>query len=117
RLDALLADPGLAQTVDNANAITGRLRKVAESGEIDRIGKNLHWRVQWAGGLLGDNQYDIRGVIQDLRTVAANLRTLSETAKHYPPGLLVGGPPQKVQLPNDFKLDDTKPNKTKKEPK
>jgi phospholipid/cholesterol/gamma-HCH transport system substrate-binding protein/paraquat-inducible protein B len=112
RLDTLLADPALGQTISNASVITARLRKVAETGEIDRIAKNLDGTVQRVEALLGDNQYDVRGVIQDLRVTAANLRTLSETAKHYPPGLLVGGPPKRVDLPNDLK-----PNNAKKEPK
>jgi len=30
---------------------------------------------------------------------ADNLRTLSENIKRYPAGALVGGPPEKVQLP------------------
>ena len=105
RADKLLAEPGLQQTVANAAAITARLRKTAENGEIDRIAKNLDRVVQRADALLADNQYDIRGVVQDLRMIAANLRTVSETAKHYPPGLLVGGPPQKVQLPNESKRE------------
>ena len=112
RVDALLAEPALGQTIGNAGVITGRLRKIAESGDIDRIAKNLDFTMQRADALIGDNQYDIRGVIQDLRVTAANLRTLSETAKHYPPGLLVGGPPQKTELPNDVK-----PNNSKKGPK
>jgi len=112
RADALLGDPALGQTIGNASVITARLRKIAESGEINRIANNLDSTLQRADALLGDNQYDIRGVIQDLRVTAANLRTLSETAKHYPPGLLVGGPPQPVQLPSA-----AKPSNAKKEPK
>jgi hypothetical protein len=63
--------------------------------------KNLDRTIQRADALLGDNQYDIRAVVQDLRVTADNLRTLSEIAKRYPPGLLIGGPPQKVQLPKE----------------
>jgi ABC-type transporter Mla subunit MlaD len=112
RVDALLGDPALAQTIGNTSVITARLRKMTDSGEINRIAKNFDSTLQRADALLGDNQYDIRGVIQDLRATAANLRTLSETAKHYPPGLLVGGPPQTVQLPSG-----SKPTNSKKEPK
>ena len=49
--------------------------------------------------LIGDNQYDVRVIVQDLRVTADNLRVLSETVKRYPAGVLVGGPPDKVQLP------------------
>jgi phospholipid/cholesterol/gamma-HCH transport system substrate-binding protein/paraquat-inducible protein B len=105
RIDRLLADPGLDQTVGNAAAITGRLRKVAEGGELDRAANKLHLAIQRVDALLADNQYDIRGAVQDLRVTVSNLRTLSETAKRYPPGLLVGGPPEKVQLRNESRKE------------
>jgi len=101
RLDELLADPALKRTVGDVSATTGRLRKIAENGELDRIARNLDRTVQRAEALLADNQYDIRGAVQDLRVTADNLRVLSEIVKRYPPGLLVGGPPQKVQLPKE----------------
>jgi ABC-type transporter Mla subunit MlaD len=101
RLDELLADPGLRQTVDNAAAVSGHLRKLAENGDLERIVKNIDRTAQRADALLGDNQYDVRGMVRDLRVTADNLRTLSEIVKRYPPGLLVGGPPQRVQLPKE----------------
>ena len=103
RLDKLLADPGLRQTVDNAAAVTERLRKIAESGELDRVVRSIDETVQRLDAILGDNQYDARTIIQDLRVTAANLRTLSETVKRYPAGALLGGPPDKVVLPKESK--------------
>jgi len=99
RLDALLAGPGLTQTVDNTAAFTARLRAAADSGELDRILKDLDAATQRANAMLGDNQYDVRVIVQDLRATADNLRTLSETAKRYPAGLLIGGPPEKIERP------------------
>ena len=101
RVDAQLADPALGQTLANAAAITGRLRKLSESGDIDRTVKKLDLTLQRVDALLADNQYDIRGVIQDLRVAASNLRTVSENAKRYPPGVLISGPPEKIQVPNN----------------
>ena len=103
RLDKLLADPGLQQTVDNVAAFTERLRKIGESGELDRVVRNIDEAVQRLDGMLGDNQYDVRTILQDLRVTANNLRTLSETVKRYPAGALIGGPPDKVVLPKDSK--------------
>jgi len=105
RVDAILADPALGQTVKNAAVITGRLSKVAESGEIDRITKKLDLTLQRVDALLADNQYDIRGLVQDLRVTAANLRTLSENVKRFPPGVLISGPPEKVQVPSNQKKE------------
>ncbi len=99
RLDALLADPGLRQTVDNAAAFTARLRTIAVSGRIDRIVKDLDQTIQRVDALVGNNQYDVRVIVQDLRATADNLRGLSEKAKRYPAGLLIGGPPEKADMP------------------
>ena len=103
RLDKLLANPGLRQTVDNAAALTARLRKIAQSGELDRVVRNIDETVQRLDAMLGDNQYDVRTILQDLRVTVDNLRTFSETVKRYPAGALLGGPPEKVVLPKESK--------------
>lgn len=99
RLDALLADPGLRKSVDNVAAFSDRLRKLADTGDLDRIAKNLDDMTARIDAVVADNQHDVRVIVQDLRTTADNLRTLSEHLKRYPAGALVGGPPEKVQLP------------------
>ena len=103
RLDKLLATPGFQQTADDAAVFAGRLRKIAESGELERMVKSLDQTVRRADAMLGNNQYDVRATIQDLRATAANLRTLSEIAKNYPAGVLIGGPPKKVTLQKESK--------------
>jgi ABC-type transporter Mla subunit MlaD len=103
RLDKVLADPGLQQTVANAGVISARLRKIAEAGELDSLAKNLDQAILRVNALIGENQHDVRGMIQDLRVTSDNLRTLSENIKRNPSGLLVGGPPQKVQMPKESK--------------
>jgi phospholipid/cholesterol/gamma-HCH transport system substrate-binding protein/paraquat-inducible protein B len=101
RLDALLADPGFEQTVDNLAGITARLRKLADDGDLDHMITRIDATVERLDALIGDNQYDARVIVQDLRVTADNLRTVSETVKRYPAGALVGGPPDKVQLPGN----------------
>ena len=104
RLDALLADPGLKQTVDNVAAISARVRKLADNGDLDRMVKRIDDTAERLDALIGDNQYDVRVIVQDLRVTADNLRVLSETVKRYPAGALVGGPPEKVQLPGNSQM-------------
>jgi len=99
RLDRLLADPAVKQTVDNTAVFTNSLRKLADSGEIDRMVTSINDAAQSIEGLVVDNQYDVRVIVQDLRATAGNLRTLSATLKRYPAGVLIGGPPDKLQLP------------------
>jgi phospholipid/cholesterol/gamma-HCH transport system substrate-binding protein/paraquat-inducible protein B len=103
RVDKLLADPALQQTVANAGVISARLRKITETGELDALAKNLDQTILRVNAMIGENQHDIRGMIQDLRVTSDNLRTLSENIKRNPSGLLVGGPPQKVQMPKESK--------------
>jgi len=99
RLDKLLANPSLERTVDNVGEISDRLRKLADSGDLDRLVRRIAEAADRLDALIGDNQYDVRVMVQDLRTTANNLRVLSENIKRYPAGALVGGPPDKVQLP------------------
>jgi phospholipid/cholesterol/gamma-HCH transport system substrate-binding protein/paraquat-inducible protein B len=99
RLDGILADPGIKQTVDNAAAFSGGLRKLADNGELDRMVKRIGDAAERLDALIGDNQYDVRVIVKDLRVTADNLRVLSESVKRYPAGALVGGPPEKVQFP------------------
>ena len=99
RIDRLLADPALKLTLDNAAVISVRVRQVTDDGELDRLVKDLDDASGRVDALVGDNQYDVRAIVEDLRTTSGNLRALSEDIKRYPAGVLVGGPPEKIQLP------------------
>ena len=99
RLDAVLSDPSLSKTLDNAATISSRLRQLVDDGELDRLVRSLDEAVGRLDGVIGDNQYDVRVLVQDLRVTAENLRALSETIKRDPAGALLGGPPQKIQIP------------------
>jgi ABC-type transporter Mla subunit MlaD len=100
-LDGLLADPGLKQALDNIVEISARLRKLVSSGDIDRTARSLDAAAARLSLVIGDNQFDVRVIVQDLRVTADNLRVLSETIKRNPAGALLGGPPKKVQLPGE----------------
>jgi len=99
RLDGLLGDPALHETVENVAVASSSLRRVAEEGDIDRMVKGVGGAAERLDVILDDNQYDLRGIVQDLRSTSANLRELSETIKRYPAGALVAGPPRKIELP------------------
>lgn len=103
RLDQLLADPGLKRSVDNVAAFTGDLRRLSGNGKLDRMVKSLNDLAGRLDGMVGDNQYDVRVIIQDLRVTADNLRAVSESIKRYPAGALIGGPPDRIQVPGSTK--------------
>jgi len=96
-----LGDPKIGQSVANIEAVTDRLRKLAEAGEFDRITKKLDDLIARLDAMVADNQYDVRAIIQDLRVTANNLRAVSESVKRYPAGALIGGPPEKVEIPKE----------------
>ena len=99
RVAALLEDASVRQTLDNTAAISARVRKFAEEGDLDRMVKRVDEVAERLDGLIGDNQYDVRVIVQDLRVTSQNLRAVSEGVKRYPAGVLVGGPPERLQLP------------------
>lgn len=99
RLDRLLASPQLPAALNDLAQAAARLRKIADSGELDRLLSNLDRLSARTDQLVGSNQYDVRVLVEDLRSSAANLRALTETAKLYPAGLLFGEPPPPVVLP------------------
>jgi ABC-type transporter Mla subunit MlaD len=96
RVDRLLAD--LKPSIDNFAVVTASLRGLADRGDLDRTITRIDAAVERLNGLMGDNQYDVRVIVQDLRVTADDLRELSATIKRYPAGALVGGPPEKVRL-------------------
>jgi len=99
RLDGLLADPGLKQTIDNVADVTVRLRRFAASGELDRTVRRIDDLASRLDGTVRDNRYDVRAIVQDLHVTADNIRSLSDNLKRNPAGVLLGGPPEKVQFP------------------
>jgi ABC-type transporter Mla subunit MlaD len=99
RLDSLVGDPALRETLQNVSVLSGRLRRISDDGDLDRLVKEIDEATGRLDGVLGDNQYDVRVIVQDLRATAENLRAMSETIKRDPAGVLLSGPPQKVQIP------------------
>jgi len=98
-LDALASDPSLKNTLQNVAVISGRLRKAADDGGFDRTLKGIDEAAERLDVLLADNQNDVRGIVEDLRVTAANVRGLSESLKRYPAGALFGPPPARIELP------------------
>jgi phospholipid/cholesterol/gamma-HCH transport system substrate-binding protein len=98
-LAARLRDPALEGSVENVAVITARVRRLTENGDLDRVVKGIEGATQRLDILIGDNQYDVRAIVRDLRVTADNLRVLSETLKRDPAGVLLGGPPPRIQLP------------------
>jgi ABC-type transporter Mla subunit MlaD len=78
QLDRLLGNPALETAPKDISVMTGRLKRIAESGELEDFARNLNQTLARAEAILSNNQYDIRAAIEDLRVTADNLRTLTE---------------------------------------
>jgi ABC-type transporter Mla subunit MlaD len=98
-LDSLVGDPAVKETLGNITILSGQLRRFSDDGDLDRLVKGMDEAAARLDVLLGDNQYDVRGIVQDLRMTAGNLRALSDSIRRDPAGVLLGGPPEKVQFP------------------
>ena len=100
RIDRILAAAPIDQTLRKLDSAATRIDALlADDGDVDRMVTHIDEMAQRLAALIGDNQYDVRVIVQDLHVTADNLRELSETVKHYPAGALVAGPPDRVQLP------------------
>jgi phospholipid/cholesterol/gamma-HCH transport system substrate-binding protein/paraquat-inducible protein B len=78
---------------------TEQLRRFAATGELDRTVRRIDELASRLNAVVRDNGYDVRVIVQDLRVSADTIRTLSDTIKRNPAGVLLGGPPEKVQFP------------------
>jgi phospholipid/cholesterol/gamma-HCH transport system substrate-binding protein len=102
RIDRILAAAPIDETLRKLDSASTRIDALlADDGDVDRVVTHIDETAQRLAALIGDNQYDVRVIVQDLHATADNLRELSETVKHYPAGALVAGPPDRVQLPEN----------------
>ena len=100
RMDRILAAAPIDQTLRKLDSASTRINALlAEGGDVERMVTDVDATAQRLDALIGDNQYDVRVMLLDLRTTANNLREFSETLKDSPARALLAGPPDKVRLP------------------
>ena len=100
RIDRILAAAPIDQTLRKLDSAATRIDALlAEDGDVRSMVTHIDETAQRLDALIGDNQYDARVIVQDLRITADNLREFSETVKRSPARALLAGPPDKVRLP------------------
>ena len=99
RLKVILDKPEIDATLHNIDSASGNLDRVLADPALKQTVQSIDDLVQRLDAVVADNQYDARATVQALRATMDNLRTLSETLKRYPAGVLIGGPPEKLHLP------------------
>ena len=100
RIDRLLAAAPIDRTLRNLDSAVARIDALlAKDGEVDGMLAHIDDTVQRLDAVIGDNQYDVSVIVQDLRIAAGNLREFSENVKQSPARALLAGPPEKLRLP------------------
>ena len=100
RIDRILAAAPIDQTLRKLDSAATRIDALlAQDGDVHSMVSHIDETAQRLDALIGDNQYDARVIVQDLRITADNLREVSETVKRSPARALLAGPPDKVRLP------------------
>jgi ABC-type transporter Mla subunit MlaD len=99
RLRVILEKPEIDATLHNLDSASRQLDRVLGDPALAQTVKSMDDLAQRLDAVVGDNQYDMHAIVRALHATADNLRTLSETLKRYPAGALIGGPPEKLQLP------------------
>lgn len=94
RLREVLANPGFDRLPDDANAAFAALRKLAESEDLRLALRHLEATLAGLERSFGGRDADIAITLDNLRQITDNLRDLSEYAKRYPSGAVLGAPPQ-----------------------
>jgi ABC-type transporter Mla subunit MlaD len=99
RVNKILSDPAFDSAPQDLAVVAARLRKLAESGELERALAGVDQLLARANHVLADNEEPLRAALADLRDTLLNLRLLTDAVKRWPPGLLFAAPPKTVQLP------------------
>jgi paraquat-inducible protein B len=96
-LKALINDPAATEPPGDINIIVKKVRNTLESPAFNHALHNLERSLQRIDRITAGSELDIRATLENLQHITANLRDLTETAKHYPASVLFGEPPPKLE--------------------
>jgi ABC-type transporter Mla subunit MlaD len=88
------------KTSDNFNEVSKKIKEFIEDEklkqgieDVPEITGKVNQGLDELNALVTRGQGDIQVILDNLRTITENLREISEEAKRYPAGMLLGGPP------------------------
>lgn len=94
----------LSQLSDNLNKFIQGLSN-ANIGQImqnvDKATAQTSQAMSKVNMILSDQQQNIEASMSNMRIITNNLRTITDNAKNYPPSVLFGAKPPKLDLKND----------------
>ena len=95
----LLVKNGTGESAENDERVLARIRKIAESDQIQKILTQLDRSLNRVDRLIAGRENDVAATLNNLRQISDNLRELSENAKRYPSGVIFGEPPKPNSVP------------------
>jgi paraquat-inducible protein B len=93
KLSAILDDPAWKTLPGNTDAALAGARKFVEDPNLASALNHLRRTLERLDRIVGGGEADLSTTIENLRQITDNLRDLSENAKRYPAGVLLGAPP------------------------
>ncbi|HKE42210.1 MAG TPA: MlaD family protein [Casimicrobiaceae bacterium] len=97
KLAAILEDPAWKTLPGNTDAALAGARKLVEDPNLPIAIAHLQRTLARLDRLTGGGEADLTATLNNLRQITDNLRDLTETAKQYPSGVLLGAPPPPIK--------------------
>jgi MlaD protein len=93
RLAAILDDPALKTLPGNTDAAVVGARKLVEDPALASAIAHMQRTLMRLDRIIGGGESDLSTTLENMRQISENLRDLTENAKRYPSGVLLGEPP------------------------
>ena len=97
KLAAILDDPAWKNLPGNADAAVVGAKKLVEDPNLASTIAHMQRTLARLDRIIGGGEGDLSATLENLRQISDNLRDLTENAKRYPSGVLLGGPPPPIK--------------------
>ena len=93
RLAAILDNPALKTLPGNTDATVLQAKKLIEDPNLASSIAHMQRTLARLDRIIGGGESDLSATLENMRQISENLRDLTESAKRYPSGVILGGPP------------------------
>lgn len=98
-LQNLIADPALASAPADLAVAARRAREIMENPQLDQTMTHLNQTMGRLDRLLASRDQEIGTLLDNLKDISTNLKSLTESAERHPASLLLGAPPKPYEPP------------------
>ncbi len=93
RLGAILDNPAFKTLPGNTDATVLQAKKLIEDPNLASAIAHMQRTLARLDRIIGGGESDLSATLENMRQISDNLRDLTENAKRYPSGVLLGEPP------------------------